>query len=115
MKIEKAILAAGCFWGVQELFRKQKGVVYSEVGYIGGDLSQKSYEQVKTGQTGHAEAVRIIFDPKETTYENLLLYFFKIHDPTTLNQQGNDKGTQYRSEIFYLNQEQKEIAKKLIS
>lgn len=113
-KWEIAILAGGCFWGVQELFRKQKGVIYSEVGYTGGDLSKKSYEDVKTGKSGHAEAVRIIFDPQQTSYENLLLYFFKIHDPTTLNQQGNDIGSQYRSEIYYLNDSQKQVAKKVI-
>lgn len=112
---EIAILAGGCFWGVQELFRKQKGVIYSEVGYIGGDDSKTSYEQVKTSKTGHAEAVRVIFDPKQTSYTDILLYFFKIHDPTTTNQQGNDIGSQYRSEIFFTNSEQKEIAKQVIA
>lgn len=113
-KWQTAILAGGCFWGVQELFRKQKGVIYSEVGYTGGDAQKTSYEDVKTSQTGHAEAVRVIFDPQQTNYENILLYFFNIHDPTTLDRQGNDRGSQYRSEIFYLNAEQKEVAKKII-
>lgn len=107
---EMAILAGGCFWGMQELFRTRSGVISSEVGYTGGDVSQKSYEKVKTGLTGHAEAIRIVFNPQETSYAEILLYFFKIHDPTTLNQQGNDLGSQYRSEIFYLNEKQKEEA-----
>lgn len=113
-KWEVAQLAGGCFWGMQELYRKQKGVIYSEVGYAGGDDKKTTYEHVKKGTTGNAEAVRIIFDPKETSYENLLLYFFKIHDPTTENRQGGDVGSQYRSEIFYLNKTQKEIAEKVI-
>lgn len=112
---ESAIIAGGCFWGVQELFRKQKGVIYSEVGYIGGDDKKTSYEQVKTSKTGHAEAVRVIFDPKQTSYTDILLYFFKIHDPTTINQQGNDVGSQYRSEIFFTNSQQQEIAKQVIA
>lgn len=107
---EEAIVAGGCFWGMQELYRTQKGVVYSEVGYTGGALKNADYTAVKTGSTGHAEAVRILFDPKLTTYTDILLYFFKIHDPTTVNRQGNDVGTQYRSEIFYLNEEQKKVA-----
>ncbi len=110
MKWQEAIVAGGCFWGMQELYRTQKGVIYSEVGYIGGKDSKVGYEQVKTGTTGHAEAVRILFDPKVTSYENMLLYFFKIHDPTTVNRQGNDIGTQYRSEIFYMNEEQQKMA-----
>ncbi len=108
-----AQLAGGCFWGMQELFRTQKGVIYSEVGYTGGNLKNAQYTDVKTGSTGHAEAVRIIFDPKITSYKDILLYFFKIHDPTTTNRQGNDIGTQYRSEIFYLNDEQKKVAQEV--
>jgi methionine-S-sulfoxide reductase len=114
-KSEVAILAGGCFWGMQELYRKQKGVISSEVGYTGGDSKVSKYEDVKTGKTGHAEAVRVVFDPDKTTYTDILLYFFKIHDPTTLDQQGNDKGSQYRSEIFYLNEAQKQIAEAVIS
>ncbi len=114
MKWEEAIIAGGCFWGVQELFRTQKGVLYSEVGYTGGTTSQASYETVKKGASGHAEAVRVLFDPKVTSYENILLYFFKIHDPTTVNRQGNDIGTQYRSEIFYFNENQLSTANAVI-
>jgi peptide methionine sulfoxide reductase msrA/msrB len=110
-----ALLSGGCFWGVQELMRKRPGVVYSEVGYTGGDESKGSYEDVHLGTTGNAEAVRIIFDPKVTSYADILLYFFNIHDPTTLDRQGNDVGTQYRSAIFYLNDSQKEIAKQIIA
>lgn len=110
---EIALIAGGCFWGVQELYRSQKGVIYSEVGYTGGKLKNAQYTDVKKGTTGHAEAVRILFDPKQTSYRDILLYFFKIHDPTTSNRQGNDIGTQYRSEIFYLNDAQKKIAEEV--
>jgi peptide methionine sulfoxide reductase msrA/msrB len=113
-KWEAAVLAGGCFWGVQELYRVRKGVIFSEAGYTGGDIKFRSYEEVKTGKTGHAEAVRIIFDPLVISYEDILLYFFKIHDPTTLNQQGGDRGTQYRSEIFYLSEKQKSSALRVI-
>jgi methionine-S-sulfoxide reductase len=113
-KLEVAMLAGGCFWGVQELFRKRPGVIYSEVGYTGGDPSKGKYSDVHLGTTGNAESVRIIFDPKVTSYTDILLYFFNIHDPTTLDRQKNDVGTQYRSEIFYLNADQKDIAKKVI-
>jgi len=114
MHWEEAILAGGCFWGMQELYRVQKGVVYSEVGYTGGKTKNALYTDVKTGTTGHSEAVRILFDPKLTSYTDILLYFFKIHDPTTNDRQGNDVGTQYRSEIFYLNPEQKKVAETVI-
>ncbi len=114
MKWEEAIIAGGCFWGVQELFRTQTGVLYSEVGYTGGKIKNAKYDDVKTGLSGHAEAVRVLFDPKKTSFQNILLYFFKIHNPTTMNQQGNDIGTQYRSEIFYLNDEQQKIANAVI-
>lgn len=109
-KAEVAILAAGCFWGVEELFRKLPGVLKTEVGYTGGEGAQPIYEQIKTGKTGHAEAIRIEYDPMKISYSEILDYFFRLHDPTTLNQQGNDRGTQYRSSIFYLNPEQKKIA-----
>lgn len=112
---EIAIIAGGCFWGMQELFRTQKGVIYTEVGYTGGKLKDATYTEVLTGSTGHAEALRILFDPKMTSYQDILLYFFKIHDPTTVNRQGNDVGTQYRSEIFYLNDEQKKVAEEVKS
>ncbi len=109
-KWQIAILAGGCFWGVEDLLRKEAGVIETQVGYTGGDLKDATYEDVKKGQTGHAEAVRVLFDPKKLSYEKLLLYFFKLHDPTTLNQQGNDRGTQYRSQIFFTSDEQKKTA-----
>jgi len=111
--LQTAILAGGCFWGVEELMRKLPGVVSTFVGYTGGDLDNPTYDLVKTGKTGHAEAIQINFDPKKISYEEILAYFFRLHDPTTLNQQGNDKGTQYRSAIFYANDEQKESAERV--
>lgn len=110
-----AYLAGGCFWGMEELFRNQKGVLDTEVGYMGGDLKNPGYHDVKTGQTGHAESLKIVFDPSQTSYENLLLFFFQIHDPTTLNRQGNDIGSQYRSAIFYADGDQKSTAEKVIA
>lgn len=114
-KTEVATLAGGCFWGMEDLFRKLPGYLRSEVGYTGGSTSNPVYEQVKTGRTGHAEALQIEFDPEVLSYENLLLFFFKIHDPTTQDQQGNDIGSQYRSAIFYHSEAQKQTAEKVIA
>jgi len=113
-KTEVATLAGGCFWGMQDLIRKLPGYLNSEVGYTGGKTVDATYEQVKTGKTGHAEAIEIEFDPETLSFENLLLYFFKIHDPTTEEQQGNDIGSQYRSAIFYHTEEQRKTAEKVI-
>lgn len=112
---EKAILAGGCFWGMEELLRGVNGIVKTEVGYSGGDAPNPTYKLVSSGLTGHAEAVEITFDPQKISYENLLKFFFTIHDPTTLNRQENDTGTQYRSEIFYFNDAQKNTALKVIA
>ena len=109
-KTETATLAAGCFWGVEEYFRKVPGVMETKVGYAGGQTKNPSYEQVSTGTTGHAESVEIKFDPEKVSYQQILEMFFKMHDPTTMNRQGNDQGTQYRSEIFYNTPEQKQVA-----
>ncbi len=112
--MEIAILAAGCFWSPEIKFNKLNGVLKTEVGYCGGDNSKTSYKEVCTGKTNHAEVVKIEFDNKVITYEQILDFFFEIHDPTTLNQQGYDIGTQYRSEIFYTDENQKEIAQKVL-
>ena len=112
--MEIAILGLGCFWGPEIEFSKLKGVVKTEVGYCGGDSKKTTYEEVCTGNTNHAEVVKLDFDPKIISYEKILKYFFEIHNPTTLNSQGPDFGTQYRSEIFYLNDDQKETAKKVL-
>jgi len=112
--MEIAVLALGCFWGPEIKFNKLDGVIKTEVGYCGGNSKNTTYKEVCGGTTNHAEVVKIDFDPKIITYEKILDYFFEIHDPTTLNFQGPDFGTQYRSEIFYLNEDQKNIAKKII-
>ena len=112
MALEKAILAAGCFWGVEAYFKKVSGVLNTEVGYCGGHKENPTYEEVCAGNTGHTECVLIEFDNEKITYEEILEHFWKIHDPTSLNRQGNDIGTQYRSAIFYLNEEQKKKALK---
>ncbi len=114
-KYEKAILAGGCFWGVQQLIDSQKGVIDSRVGYSGGNIDNPTYEIVSTGVSGHAEVIEITFDPQKISYEQLLKFFFTIHDPTTLNRQENDIGTQYRSEIFYFDDTQKKIALDVIA
>ena len=110
-----ATLAGGCFWGVEELFRQQLGVLGVEVGYTGGSVPNPTYEQVKAGQTGHAEAVRITFDESVTTYEALLRFFFRMHDPTTINSQGGDIGSQYRSAIFVHDEDQRRVAEQALA
>jgi methionine-S-sulfoxide reductase len=107
---ETATLAGGCFWGVEELFRQLPGVLDTTVGYTGGTLENPRYENVKTGRSGHAESLQIVFDPSKISYQAILEYFFRLHDPTTANRQGNDVGSQYRSAIFYHSDEQKKIA-----
>lgn len=111
---EVATLAGGCFWGVEELLLKLPGVIETHVGYTGGEVKNATYEVVKKGKSNHAEGVQILFDPKKISYEQLLLEFFRLHDPTIKNQQGNDVGTQYRSAIFAMNEKQKEVAAKVI-
>jgi peptide methionine sulfoxide reductase msrA/msrB len=108
-----AILAGGCFWGVEELIRALPGVLETTVGYTGGTKADPVYEDVHTGATGHAEAIRIVFDPSKVSYEAILEYFFRLHDPTTLNRQGNDIGTQYRSAIFYQDEAQRQVAERV--
>ena len=114
MSTEKAIFAAGCFWGVEELFRAVPGVINTEVGYCGDSQDVASYNIIKKGTTKHAEAILLEFDNQKITFESLVEKFFKLHDPTTKNQQGNDIGPQYRSAIFYLSEDQKQVAQKVI-
>jgi methionine-S-sulfoxide reductase len=113
--MEIAILGLGCFWGPEIKFSKLDGVVKTEVGYCGGYNAETNYKEVCTGSTNHAEVVKLDFDPKIISYEKILKFFFEIHDPTTLNSQGPDFGTQYRSEIFYLNDNQKITAESIIN
>ncbi|MFL2781626.1 MAG: peptide-methionine (S)-S-oxide reductase MsrA [Rhodospirillales bacterium] len=110
--MEKTTFGAGCFWGIEYSFNKVPGVLEAPVGYAGGSLENPTYEQVCTGQSGHAEVVQVKFDPHEVSFQELLEVFWNIHDPTTLNRQGPDVGTQYRSAIFYHSQEQERLAKK---
>jgi methionine-S-sulfoxide reductase len=113
-KQQTAYLAGGCFWGMEELVREIPGVLKTEVGYSGGNTPNARYEQVSSGKTGHAESLEVMFDPQRLSYPHLLFEFFRMHNPTTRNQQGNDIGTQYRSAIFYVNEEQKRVAAEVI-
>ena len=108
---ETAILAGGCFWGMQEMFRKRDGVISTRVGYTGGDVPNATYQN----HDGHAEAVEIVFDPERISYRDILEFFFQIHDPTTKDRQGNDVGTSYRSEIFYTSDDQRQVAEETIA
>ena len=112
--MEIAVLALGCFWGPEKKFGKIEGIVETEVGYCGGKMPNVTYKEVCSGETGHAEVVKLTFDSKKISYEKILEYFFEFHDPTTLDRQGPDIGTQYRSEIFYNNDEQKKISNSVI-
>ncbi|HSM97520.1 MAG TPA: peptide-methionine (S)-S-oxide reductase MsrA [Gallionella sp.] len=107
---QTAYLAGGCFWGMEELVRQIPGVLETEVGYTGGDVRNATYER----HNGHAEALKVVFDPDQLTYRHLLFEFFRMHNPTTKNRQGNDIGTSYRSEIFYVDEEQKRVAEEVI-
>ena len=113
--MEIAVLALGCFWGPEIKFSKIEGIIKTEVGYCGGNSQTTTYKEVCTGNTNHAEVVKLDFDEKIISYEKILKIFFQIHDPTTLNSQGPDFGTQYRSEIFYLNSNQKLVAEKILN
>ena len=112
--MEIAILALGCFWGPEIKFSKLSGIIKTEVGYCGGNVASASYEDVCTGKTNHAEVVKLEFDSIQVSYEDILNYFFEIHDPTTIDRQGPDVGSQYRSEIFYSNDNQKIIAENVL-
>lgn len=114
MKKEIATLAAGCFWGVEEIIRALPGVTQTTVGYTGGVVENPNYNIVKLGTTNHAESIEVEYDASKISFTELLGYFFRLHNPTTVNQQGNDKGTQYRSAIFYHNDEQKKVAEEVI-
>jgi peptide-methionine (S)-S-oxide reductase len=114
MTTQDAVLAGGCFWGMEELFRALPGVVATRVGYSGGHTKNPIYRDLHGGATGHAEALKITFDPARISYEELLEFFFQIHDPTTMNRQGNDVGTQYRSAIFYANDEQRQVGENVV-
>lgn len=115
MNMEKAILAGGCFWGMEDLIRHLPGVTDTTVGYTGGHTANPTYDSLKASNTGHAEAIEVVFDPSILSYRHLLEFFFQIHDPTTRNRQGNDLGPSYRSAIFYLTMHQKMVAESLIA
>jgi len=110
-EIETAVLAGGCFWGMQDLIRKRPGIISTRVGYTGGTVENATYRH----HEGHAEAIEITFDPSIASYRDILAFFFQIHDPTTVDRQGNDRGSSYRSEIFYLNDEQRQVALDVIA
>ena len=113
---QTAVLAGGCFWGIEGIFEHMRGVQSAVSGYAGGNADTASYEQVSSGRTGHAESVQLTFDPKEISYGDILRVFFSVaHDPTQLNRQGNDSGTQYRSEVFYMNDAQRDLARTYIA
>lgn len=114
-KFETAYLAGGCFWGMQDLIRRVPGVASTRVGYTGGVTENATYRDVKTGKTGHAEAIEVVFDPARVSYRDILELFFQIHDPSTLDRQGNDVGSQYRSAIFYADGQQKAVAEDTIA
>lgn len=114
MAVKTLTLAGGCFWGMQDLLRRQPGVITTRVGYTGGKLAEATYQDVKTGMTGHAESIEITFDDEQTTLKKLFEIFFQIHDPSTLDRQGNDIGSQYRSAIFYADEDQKRVAQAII-
>ena len=113
--MEIAVLACGCFWGPEKKFGSLNGVYKTEVGYCGGKTEKTTYQEVCSGNTNHAEVVKLDFDPEIISYEKIIKYFFEFHDPTTLNSQGPDFGTQYRSEIFYINDKQKIMAEKILN
>ena len=113
-ELERTIMAGGCFWGMQDLIRKYPGVIRTQVGYTGGTLPNATYNDVKAGGTGHAEAILIDFDPEQTSFREILELFFQIHDPTTKDRQGNDVGSQYRSAIFYTSDKQRQVAEETI-
>jgi len=115
MATETAILAGGCFWGMQDLVRRLPGVISTQVGYTGGTTENANYDTVKTGRTGHAGALEVVFDPARISYREILELFFQIHDPSTVDRQGNDRGSQYRSAIFWLSEEQKRVAEETIA
>ncbi|MDV7340887.1 peptide-methionine (S)-S-oxide reductase MsrA [Terasakiella sp. A23] len=112
---QKATFAAGCFWGVEARFRDQDGIVDAQVGYTSGHKENPTYQEVCSGTTGHAEAVEVVFDPDRVSFDDLVMLFFNLHDPTTLNRQGPDMGTQYRSGIYYHSDAQKDVAEKTIA
>lgn len=115
MNIKRATLAGGCFWGVEELIRELAGIKDTQVGYTGGTFQSPTYRDICTGLTGHAEAIDITFDADQLSFKELLHFFFRIHDPTTLNRQGNDKGTQYRSAVFFHDESQEKEAREVIA
>ena len=112
--METVYLAGGCYWGLEDLIRNIPGVEKTQVGFTGGLVKNVSYKEVSNGNTGHAESIKVVFDNERLTFDNLLFEFFSMHNPTTVNQQGNDIGSQYRSAIFYSNQNQKEISNKVV-